>query len=78
MGNLTFVILRGQTFATAEGEEFTVVDLVPDNGYAVVENLQEQRGVMNLSEMLEAIQTGVLVNVDSEHDEPDRQEQESD
>lgn len=62
-------IFCGQTFATAGGDEFTVVDLDPKHGYAVIETLKEERGVLELGAMLQAIHDGVLVNVSEKGDD---------
>jgi hypothetical protein len=62
-------IFRGQSFATADGEEFTVVELDAKSGYAVVETLEDEQGIMDLGAMLEAIHKGVLVNIDEKGDE---------
>jgi hypothetical protein len=74
MGTAVVGIFPGQTFATADGEELTVVELIPRIGYAVVETLEEKQGVVNLGDMLDAIQRGALVNVDGQHDEPESDE----
>jgi hypothetical protein len=64
-------IFRGQSFATADGEEFTVLDLDPTSGYAVIETLKDEQGVMDLGGMLEAIHNGVLVSLDEKSDSED-------
>lgn len=66
MNNECLGIFQGQKFATANGEEFTVVDIVPKKRFAIVENLYDGKGVMDLGIMLEAIQTGTLVNIDED------------
>lgn len=63
-------IFQGQRFATADGEEFTVMDLDTKSGYAVVETLEDEQGIMDLGAMLQAIHSGVLVNVDQKCDHP--------
>ena len=57
-------IFPGQTFATADGEEISVLDLDPKSGYAVIETSEHEQGVANLSGMLAAIENGLLVIVE--------------
>jgi hypothetical protein len=81
MSNEIVRVFVGHTFATPDGEEFTVADLDPRSGYVVIENLQDDRGVMHLSDMLEAIKSGALVNIDEDEEDDaatDLEEAESD
>ena len=62
-------IFCGQVYITSDGEQFTVADLDLEDRYAVIENPDDDRGVIALGEMLEAVRTGEFVCVDKEGEE---------
>ena len=69
MSNEITRIFCGQVYITADGEQFTVVDLNSERGYAVIENPECDRGVMALGDILEAVRTGQIICVDEEDEE---------
>lgn len=64
MDNEFVGIFRGQSFASARGAVITIVELIPETGYAIVKDLEQQKGVMRLNAIMDGIQSGALVNVD--------------
>ncbi len=71
MTNEILRIFRGEIYATADGEEFSVVDLDPRTGYALITNSDGREGVMGIDNMLHAIQSGALVNVEGAREDQD-------
>ena len=78
MGNEILKIFHGETYATADGEEFSIMDLDSKSGYALIENSDGREGVMGIGNMLQAIQSGALVNVEEEGENSESAEQEGD
>ena len=71
MGKEILKIFHGETYATADGEEFSIMDLDSKSGYALIENSDGREGVMGIGNMLQAIQSGALVNVEEEREKVD-------
>lgn len=64
-------IFQGQTYTTADGDEFTVVDLNLQNGQVVVNDQDGRQGVMDLDDLLQGIRGGKLFLVDDDEDDED-------
>jgi len=59
-------IFLGEIYATADGEEFSIIDLDAKTGYALIESSDGREGLMGIANMLSAIQGGGLVSVGDE------------
>lgn len=62
-------IFQNQTYVTADGNEFTVIDLNLQNGQVVIEDQDDRQGVMDLDDLLQAIRSGKFILVDDDEDE---------
>ena len=69
MSNEIAKIFCTQIYVTSDGQQFTVVDLDLEARSAVIENPDDDRGVIALGEMLEAVRTGDIVCIVEEGEE---------
>lgn len=56
-------IVRGQVYATSEGQRFTVINFDPANGRVLIATPEGRQGVMHLDDMLQALREGEVADV---------------